>query len=114
MGTWRAPVFFREAEASDEFVFFRAWARAPLVTASMLASGKVLARALARVVDPRVPGIIVELGPGTGPVTAALVERGVSAERLVLIEFLPEVCERLRRRYPAARVIAGDAFTAPD
>jgi phosphatidylethanolamine/phosphatidyl-N-methylethanolamine N-methyltransferase len=106
--------FLREAEASDEYVFLRAWMRAPLVTAAMLPSGKVLARALAAAVDPAVPGAIVELGPGTGAVTAALLERGIAPERLILIEFLPEFCELLRRRYPAARVIAGDAFDAPD
>jgi phosphatidylethanolamine/phosphatidyl-N-methylethanolamine N-methyltransferase len=106
--------FFPDSEASDEFVFLRAWMRAPLVTAAMLPSGKVLSRTLAEAIDPAVPGAIVELGPGTGPVTAALVERGVSPERLILIEFLPEFCEVLRRRYPSARVIAGDAFSAPE
>ena len=106
--------FFREADASDDFVFLRAWLRAPLVTAAMLPSGRALSRAIAAAVDPAVPGAIVELGPGTGAVTAALVERGVAPDRLILIEFLPEFCEVLRRRYPAARVIAGDAFAAPD
>ncbi len=106
--------FFPNSDASDEFVFLRAWMRAPLVTAAMLPSGKRLSQALAEAVDPAVPGPIVELGPGTGPVTAALVERGISPDRLILIEFLPEFCELLQRRYPAAHVIAGDAFTAPD
>src|SRR5262245_35739999 len=106
--------FFRETEASDDFVFFRAWVRAPLVTAAMLPSGKALSRAMAEAVDLTLPGAIVELGAGTGAVTAALVERGVAPERLILIEFLPEFCEVLRRRYPAARVITGDAFAAPD
>ena len=106
--------FFREADASDEFVFLRAWMRAPLVTAAMLPSGKMLSRALAQAVDPAVPGAIVELGPGTGAVTASLVERGISPDRLILIELLPEFCEVLRRRYPAARVIPGDAFSAPE
>jgi phosphatidylethanolamine/phosphatidyl-N-methylethanolamine N-methyltransferase len=106
--------FFRETDASDEFVFLRAWMRAPLVTAAMLPSGKVLSRALAEAVDPAVPGAIVELGPGTGAVTASLVERGISPDRLILIEFLPEFCDVLRRRYPAARVISGDAFAAAD
>jgi len=104
----------REPHASDEFVFLRAWMRAPLVTAAMLPSGAALSRAMAAGIDPAFPGAVVELGPGTGAVTAALVARGVSPERLVLIEFLPEFCEVLRRRYPAARVIAGDAFSAPD
>jgi phosphatidylethanolamine/phosphatidyl-N-methylethanolamine N-methyltransferase len=106
--------FFRETEHSDDFVFLRAWVRAPLVTAAMLPSGRVLSRAMAAAVDLALPGPVVELGPGTGAVTAALVERGVAPERLILIEFLPEFCEVLRRRYPAARVIAGDAFAAPD
>ena len=106
--------FFREAETSDDFVFLRAWTRAPLVTAAMLPSGRYLSRALAAAVDPARPGAIVELGPGTGAVTAALVARGIAPERLILIEFLPEFCDVLRRRYPAARVVAGDAFSAPD
>jgi len=104
--------FLREADASDEFVFLRAWMRAPLITAAMLPSGRGLSRAAAAAVDPSSPGAIVELGPGTGAVTAALVERGIQPERLILIEFLPEFCELLRRRYPAARVISGDAFDA--
>ena len=106
--------FFREADTSDEFMFLRAWLRAPLVTAAMLPSGNNLSRALAAAVDPAVPGPVVELGPGTGPVTAALVERGVSPDRLILIEYLPEFCDLLRRRYPTARVISGDAFAAPE
>ena len=106
--------FLRERDPSDEFMFLRAWLRAPLVTAAMLPSGKFLSRALAEAIDPAVPGPIVELGPGTGPVTAALVERGISPDRLILIEYLPEFCDLLRRRYPTARVIEGDAFAAPD
>jgi phosphatidylethanolamine/phosphatidyl-N-methylethanolamine N-methyltransferase len=108
------PGFLDETDTSDQFMFLRAWLRAPLVTAAMLPSGKLLSRALAEAVDPAVPGPVVELGPGTGPVTAALVERGISPDRLILIEFLPEFCDLLRRRYPTARVIAGDAFAAPE
>src|SRR5262245_43676084 len=105
--------FLREADASDEFVFLRAWMRAPLVTAAMLPSGRALARAVAAAVEPARPGAVVELGPGTGAVTEALVDRGIEPERLILIEFLPEFCDLLRRRYPGARVISGDAFDAP-
>jgi len=102
----------RESDASDEFVFLRAWMRAPLITAAMLPSGRALSRAVAAAVNPSTPGAIVELGPGTGAVTTALVERGIQPERLILIEFRPEFCELLRRRYPAARIISGDAFEA--
>jgi phosphatidylethanolamine/phosphatidyl-N-methylethanolamine N-methyltransferase len=105
--------FLPEAYASDEFLFLRAWMRAPLVMAAMLPSGRALSRAVAAAVDLSKAGAIVELGPGTGAVTGALVERGIQPERLILIEFLPEFCELLRRRYPAARIISGDAFEAP-
>ena len=44
---------------------------------------------MAEQVDPRRPGPVIELGPGTGAVTEALIERGMSTERLVLVEFNP-------------------------
>jgi phosphatidylethanolamine/phosphatidyl-N-methylethanolamine N-methyltransferase len=62
-------------------------------------------------VDPAVPGPVVELGPGTGPVTEALIARGIAPERLVLVEYDPEFCMLLRRRFPGATVIEGDAYT---
>jgi phosphatidylethanolamine/phosphatidyl-N-methylethanolamine N-methyltransferase len=61
-------------------------------------------------VDPRIPGPVIELGPGTGPVTDALIRRGVAQERLVLIEYSPEFCQLLKRRFPKATIIQGDAY----
>ena len=73
-------------------------------------SGKVLARTMASYVDPRIPGPVIELGPGTGPVTDALIRRGVAQDRLILIEFNPEFCQLLKRRFPKATIIQGDAY----
>ena len=56
------------------------------------------------------PGVIVELGPGTGAVTQALVDRGVPQERLLLIEYSPEFCTLLRERFPGATVMQGNAY----
>ena len=53
---------------------------------------------------------MIELGPGTGAVTKALVERGIDPSRLVLVEFNPTFCRLLRTRYPDATVIQGDAY----
>ncbi len=97
--------FFREADASDEFVFLRAWMRAPLVTAAMLPSGKRAVAALAEAVDPAVPGPIVELGPGTGAVTACPGRAGYLARPPDPDRVPAGVLRVLRRRYPAARVI---------
>ncbi|HLH88127.1 MAG TPA: methyltransferase [Xanthobacteraceae bacterium] len=94
----------------DEVQFIRSWFEKPLSTGAVMPSGRFLARAMARLVDTEVPGPVVELGPGTGPVTEALVEQGVDPARLVLVEFNPVFCRMLRSRYPEATVVQGDAY----
>jgi len=94
----------------DEVRFIRSWLETPLSIGAVTPSGRVLARAMARYVEPEVPGPVVELGPGTGPVTEALVEHGVDPARLVLVEFNPVFCQLLRGRFPAATVVQADAY----
>jgi phosphatidylethanolamine/phosphatidyl-N-methylethanolamine N-methyltransferase len=94
----------------DEVRFIRSWIEKPLTMGAVTPSGRVLARTMAGYVDPSVPGPVIELGPGTGPVTEALVEQGVDPSRLVLIEFNPEFCRLLRTRFPDATVIRADAY----
>lgn len=108
------PSFARVEKKSlrldDEVRFIRSWLEKPLATGAVMPSGKVLARTMARYVDPNEDGPVIELGPGTGPVTEALVEQGVDPARLVLVEFNPTFCRLLRSRYPAATVVQGDAY----
>jgi phosphatidylethanolamine/phosphatidyl-N-methylethanolamine N-methyltransferase len=94
----------------DEVHFLRSWMEKPLATGAVMPSGKPLARAMAKFVDPSLDGHVIELGPGTGAVTAALVEQGVNPARLVLVEFNPTFCRLLRARYPDATVVQGDAY----
>src|SRR6202166_1790512 len=94
----------------DEVRFIRSWIERPLSIGAVTPSGKILARAMARYVDPNSTGPVVELGPGTGPVTEALVEAGVEPSRLVLVEFNPTFCRILRSRYPDATLVQGDAY----
>lgn len=95
----------------DEVRFIRSWLEKPLAIGAVTPSGRVLARTMARYVDIDVPGPVIELGPGTGPVTEALVARGVAPRRLVLVEFNPSFCRILRSRYPEATVLQGDAYS---
>ena len=94
----------------DEVQFIRSWIEKPLRTGAVIPSGKALARTMARYVDRASEGPVIELGPGTGPVTAALVDHGIHPSRLVLVEFNPDFCRLLRRRYPEATVVQGDAY----
>jgi len=94
----------------DEMQFIRSWIEKPISTGAVMPSSKALARTMARYVDPNSAGPVIELGPGTGPVTEALVQRGVDPARLILVEFNPDFCRLLRTRYPAATVVQGDAY----
>ncbi|GLH77638.1 methyltransferase [Bradyrhizobium sp. SSBR45G] len=77
-------------------------------------SGRLLARTMAHYVDPKGTGPVIELGPGTGAITNALVEHGVDQKRLVLVEYNPGFCALLRDRYPQAKVVQGDAYRLRD
>jgi phosphatidylethanolamine/phosphatidyl-N-methylethanolamine N-methyltransferase len=94
----------------DEVRFIRSWIEKPLATGAVMPSGKVLARTMARYVDPETSGPVIELGPGTGPVTEALIEHGVDPARLVLVEFNPTFCRMLRAKFPDVTVVQGDAY----
>jgi len=86
----------------DEVRFIRSWFEKPLSIGAVTPSGKLLARTMAAFVDPGVTGPIIELGPGTGPVTAALVAQGVDPARLVLVDYDPTFCRLLQASYPTA------------
>src|SRR5271168_3824820 len=101
----------RGIRLDDEVRFIRSWIERPLTVGAVTPSGKILARTMARYVDPDSDGPVVELGPGTGPVTEALVQAGVAPSRLVLVEFNPTFCRILRSRYPEATLVQGDAYS---
>jgi phosphatidylethanolamine/phosphatidyl-N-methylethanolamine N-methyltransferase len=101
----------RGIRLDDELRFIRSWFEKPLAMGAVTPSGKVLARTMARYVDPHSEGPIIELGPGTGPVTEALIRKGVDPSRLVLVEFSPQFCKLLEQRYPEATVVQGDAYS---
>jgi phosphatidylethanolamine/phosphatidyl-N-methylethanolamine N-methyltransferase len=94
----------------DEVRFLKMWFESPRLTGAISPSGRFLARAMARAVGPVDDGLVVELGPGTGPVTRALIERGLAAEQLVLVEYESAFCRLLTQRFPGVRVLQGDAF----
>jgi phosphatidylethanolamine/phosphatidyl-N-methylethanolamine N-methyltransferase len=98
----------------DEVRFLRSWIEKPLHMGAVMPSGRVLARTMAQYVDINSSGPVVELGPGTGAITNALIERGVDQKRLVLVEYNPGFCALLRDRYPHAKVVQGDAYTLRD
>lgn len=90
----------------DTVRYIRTWG----TTGAVAPSGRSLARRMAAGVDPRGSLPVLELGPGNGVVTAALIARGIAPERIVAIEFNPDFAAQVRRRCPGVRVIEGDAY----
>lgn len=99
--------------ASDAFFFLAAWASAPLRVASIMPSGTRLAELMTREIDADA-GPVLELGPGTGPFTRALLARGVMENDLTLIEYEADFARLLKQRFPAARVLRMDAADLRD
>ena len=77
---------------------------------AVMPSGRLLARTMASYVDNHSDGPVIELGPGTGAITKALLDHGVDEKRLVLVEYNPGFCALLRDRFPQATVVQGDAY----
>ncbi|MCT7376484.1 class I SAM-dependent methyltransferase [Chelativorans salis] len=96
----------------DTLRFLATWLRAPLRTGAVAPSSAALARTMAFAAAIRPGSRVLELGPGTGVVTKALLTAGVHEEDLILVEADAAFAGLLRQRYPAATVLEGDAFAA--
>ena len=90
--------------------FLRALVAHPKNIGAIMPSSRALGRAIARQVDPARPGPVLELGPGTGVLTQAVLERGITPGRLTLVEFDPDMAAFLAGHFDGVDVIEGDAF----
>ena len=91
--------------------FIRRWASSPYRIGGIMPSARPLARAMAcaSMEARRGEGPVVELGGRTGSITQALIERGIGEQELILIERDREMCRWLKRRFPRAAVVRGEA-----
>ncbi|MFL9959295.1 methyltransferase domain-containing protein [Paraburkholderia nemoris] len=69
---------------------------------------------MARMVPVKGTGLVVELGAGTGTITQALLDHGIQADRLLVIERSAALATHLRSRFPQLRIIQGDAGNLGD
>lgn len=94
---------------SPQSLFLRALLAQPGTVGALCASSPRLAQRMAAWVDPAAPGLVLELGGGTGVITAALLARGVAPQRLVVVEQSAALAAHLQRRFPHVHVLHGDA-----
>jgi phosphatidylethanolamine/phosphatidyl-N-methylethanolamine N-methyltransferase len=93
----------------DIFIFFKVLVRNPRITGAILPSSNRLAKEMVShvVIDKR--NLVLELGAGTGVVTAALLKMGVRPEKIIAIEFSEVLAKKLQKRFPEIHVIEGNA-----
>ncbi len=93
-------------------LFFRRWLANPLQMGSIVPSSPSLCRLLVK--HAATPdGLVLELGAGTGVISRALLDAGLPARRLVVVEIVPDMADHLRDVLPGARVVQGDARELP-
>ena len=95
---------------SDEIRFLSDLKRQPRAVGAIWPTGQIMARRMASVVNPASNLPVLELGPGTGVITHAILERGLQPGQLHAVEYSPSFASELRLRFPSIHVHQGDAF----
>ena len=95
---------------SDTLRFIGRLITQPRTVGAIAPSSRALARAMAAQIDPKASGPVLELGPGTGVATEALIARGIAPERITAIEYDAHFAQLVAARFAGVKVISGDAF----
>jgi len=102
----RASAVDAESDSNEQHGrFLREFIRKPLSTGAIVPSSAELARLMADQASLEGSSLIVEFGPGTGPITRALIESKPDDAKLIAIERNEEFVTLLRERHPGLDVV---------
>ncbi len=94
----------------EEIRFFKGWIDGPKQVGAILPTSSVTAKRMASVIDTGSGLPVLELGPGTGIITKAILRHGVRPEELVSVEYSTDFYQHLLKAFPGVNFINGDAF----
>lgn len=89
---------------SDFFVFLKSWSKNPNRIGAIAPSGNSLGELITKDISPNI-GKVLELGPGTGVFTNALLNKGVKQEDLILIEADEDLAQLLKPKFPNVKIL---------
>lgn len=95
----------------DEIRFIKGMISTPRTVGAIMPTSARMAARMASIVDTGSGLPVLELGPGTGVITKAILDKGVKPEDLVSVEYSGEFVRHLRGKYPGVNFINGDAFS---
>lgn len=108
-------VFSKVSEKTSALVLFaREILSNPREIGAACPSSPILGRAMAKALPTHLNGIVIELGAGTGTITAALLARGIPPEKLLVLERSSNLVKHLREKFPQLQIIEGDAALLSD
>jgi phosphatidylethanolamine/phosphatidyl-N-methylethanolamine N-methyltransferase len=99
-----------KSKFSDELRFLQGMREQPKTVGAVWPTGPVMARSMASIVNPDCELPVLELGPGTGTITKAILNTGLAPEKLHAVEYSQEFARELRIRFPRSHIHEGDAF----
>lgn len=99
-----------EKKFDEEIRFFKGWKQNMKAVGAIIPTSGITARRMASVVNPHSGLPVLELGPGTGVITKAILDKGVKPGDLVSVEFSTDFYNHLLGRFPGVNFINGDAF----
>lgn len=94
----------------DELKFLRGWIDKPKAVGAIIPTSSVTARRMASVIDLKSKLPVLEIGPGTGVITKAILAKGVRPQDLYAVEYSHDFVEHLRKLYQGVNIIEGDGF----
>lgn len=94
----------------DELRFFKGWIDKPRAVGSIIPTSSITARRMASVIDTGSGLPVLELGPGTGVITKAILARGVTPKDLYTVEYSEDFVRHLEKQFHGINIIQGDAF----
>jgi phosphatidylethanolamine/phosphatidyl-N-methylethanolamine N-methyltransferase len=100
-------------DVANAGLFFRRWMANPLQMGSIVPSSPALCRRIVKHTHFGSDEAVIELGAGTGVISKSLLEGGLPADRLFVVEIVRDMADHLRQQLPGANVIEGDARRLP-
>lgn len=89
--------------ANERMSFLIQYLRHPRQVGSLIPSGTALADAMTKEIRPQ-DAPVLELGPGTGVFTRAILARGIAQSDLTLVETNRDFCSMLKQEFPGTNV----------
>ncbi|MCF6321079.1 MAG: methyltransferase domain-containing protein [Rhizobiaceae bacterium] len=98
------------AKIGDKLDFAKSLISQPKTLGAIAPSSARMAKIMASVINVESGLPVLELGPGTGVITKAILDTGISADKVYSVEYDSCFLAGLNRRYPGVNFLQGDAF----